>query len=202
MGYKYILKAERQVLEFFIYLVTVAITPGPNTISSMANAAEKGLKGVTFNVGMLIGITFISTLSYLLISTLSKYIPILSLLLQILGIAYLVYLGIRMMKKRGNAKHKTGTFIDGMVMQLMNVKVLMLCVTAISEYILPVAINSGEKWLRVYMIPFTCFLCGLLWAVAGTALKGIYEKRRKTFDYFFAFTLFILAFINIIKLFP
>lgn len=95
MGYKYILKAERQVLEFFIYLVTVAITPGPNTISSMANAAEKGLKGVTFNVGMLIGITFISTLSYLLISTLSKYIPILSLLLQILGIAYLVYLGNR-----------------------------------------------------------------------------------------------------------
>ena len=190
------------MLEFFIYLVTVAITPGPNTISSMANAAEKGLKGVTFNVGMLIGIAFISTLSYLLISTLSKYIPILSLLLQILGIAYLVYLGIRMMKKRGNAKHKTGTFIDGMVMQLMNVKVLMLCVTAISEYILPVAINSGEKWLRVYMIPLTCFLCGLLWAVAGATFKGIYEKRRKTFDYFFAFTLFILAFINILKLFP
>ena len=71
------------MLEFFIYLVTVAITPGPNTISSMANAAEKGLKGVTFNVGMLIGITFISTLSYLLISTLSKYIPVLYHLLQI-----------------------------------------------------------------------------------------------------------------------
>ena len=35
------------MFEFFVYLVTVAITPGPNTISSMANAAEKGFKGVT-----------------------------------------------------------------------------------------------------------------------------------------------------------
>ena len=34
------------MFEFFVYLVTVAITPGPNTISSMANAAEKGFKGV------------------------------------------------------------------------------------------------------------------------------------------------------------
>ena len=31
------------MFEFFVYLVTVAIAPGPNTISSMANAAEKGL---------------------------------------------------------------------------------------------------------------------------------------------------------------
>ena len=143
------------MFEFFVYLVTVAVTPGPNTISSMANAAEKGLKGVTFNLGMLIGIIFISSFSYLLISILSKYIPLLSKLLQILGVIYLVYLGIKMLKKSGNVKEKTGTFIEGMLMQIMNVKVMMLCVTAISEYILPLDISNQERWLRVFMIPLT-----------------------------------------------
>ena len=189
------------MFEFFVYLVTVAITPGPNTISSMANAAEKGLKGVTFNLGMLVGIAFIASASYLLISFLSKYIPALSLFLQISGIAYLVYLGIKMLKKTGAVKENTGTFMDGMVMQIMNVKVMMLCVTAISEYILPLDIGNIDKWIRVFMIPITCFLCGLLWAIAGSALKGIYEKRRKIFNSIFALTLFILAIINSFKLF-
>ena len=117
------------MFEFFVYLVTVAITPGPNTISSMANAAEKGLKGVTFNLGMLLGITFISTLSFLLISILSKYIPLLSKLLQVLGVVYLVYLGVKILNRTGRVKEKTGTIIDGMVMQIMNVKVCSLSAT-------------------------------------------------------------------------
>ena len=189
------------MFEFFVYLVTVAITPGPNTISSMANAAEKGFKGVTFNLGMLIGINFIASFSFLLISILSKYIPLLSKLLQMLGVIYLVYLGIKMLKKTGSVKEKTGTFIEGMLMQIMNVKVMMLCVTAISEYILPLDISYYEKWLRVFIIPLTCFVCGLFWAVAGSAMKGIYEKRRKMFNSIFALTLFVLATINFFKIF-
>ena len=99
-----------------------------------------------------------------------------------------------MMEKTGDAEEKTGTFIDGMTMQLMNVKVLMLCVTAISGYILPLDVGNWQKWIRVSMIPLTCFICGVIWALVGTALKGI-------FNLLFAFTLFVLAFINIIKLF-
>lgn len=189
------------MFELFIYLLTIAITPGPNTISSMANAAEKGLKGITFNLGMLLGIGMISSISFLLISFLSKYVPLLSLFLQILGIAYLVFLGIKMIKKRGSQKEKTGTFFDGFVMQVMNVKVLMLCVTAISEYIIIPEIGKIEQWIRVLMIPITCFICGLIWAVAGSVLQGVYERKRKAFNLIFALTLFLLAAKNTLKLF-
>ena len=190
-----------KVFELFIYLLTIAITPGPNTISSMANAAEKGLKGITFNLGMLLGIGMISSISFLLISFLSKYVPLLSLFLQILGIAYLIFLGIKMIKKRGSQKEKTGTFFDGFVMQVMNVKVLMLCVTAISEYIIIPEIGKIEQWIRVLMIPITCFICGLIWAVAGSVLQGVYERKRKAFNLIFALTLFLLAAKNTLKLF-
>ena len=105
-----------------------------------------------------------------------------------------------MLKKTTTDSNKTGTFIDGLMMQLMNVKVLMLCVTAISEYILPVSISNTEKWIRVFMIPLTCFICGLVWAVAGSIMKGIYEKNRKYFNFAFALILFLLAVNNIFKL--
>ena len=83
----------------------------------------------------------------------------------------------------------------------MNGKVMMRCVTAISEYILPLDISYYEKWLRVFIIPLTCFVCGLFWAVAGSAMKGIYEKRRQMFNSIFALTLFVLATINFFKIF-
>ena len=118
-----------------------------------------------------------------------------------LGVIYLVYLGIKMLKKTGSVKEKTGTFIEGMLMQIMNVKVMMLCVTAISEYILPLDISNTEKWLRLFMIPFTCFICSLIWAVTGSAMQGLYEKKRKSINFFFSLTLFVLAIINSLKIF-
>ena len=105
-----------------------------------------------------------------------------------------------MIKKRGSQKEKTGTFFDGFVMQVMNVKVLMLCVTAISEYIIIPEIGKIEQWIRVLMIPITCFICGLIWAVAGSVLQGVYERKRKAFNLIFDLTLFLLAAKNTLKL--
>ena len=188
------------MFEFFIYMLTMSITPGPNTITSMANAAEKGIKGVTLNLGMFIGITFVALSSFFLISILSKYIPALTMLLQILGILYLLYLALKMLRKNSLSNEKTGTFLDGLLMQVMNVKVLMLCVTAISEYIIPLSLTIWEGLVRVSLIPLTCFLSGLVWAVAGSAMKKLYEKKRKYLNLFFSTALFILAFVNFLKL--
>ena len=55
------------MLELIIYIITMAITPGPNTILSMANAAAVGLrKGIRLNIGMLIGITAVTAIAWLL----------------------------------------------------------------------------------------------------------------------------------------
>ena len=51
------------------------------------------------------------------------------MLLQVLGVVYLVYLGVKMLNRTGRVKEKTGTIIDGMVMQIMNVKVCSLSAT-------------------------------------------------------------------------
>ena len=48
------------MLDYLIYLIVMSITPGPNPILSMANAAEVGLRrGIRLNFGMLAGIAII-----------------------------------------------------------------------------------------------------------------------------------------------
>ena len=59
-----------------IYLFAMTITPGPNTILSMANAAAVGLrKGIWLNIGMLVGLTAVTAIAYIASASLYALIP-------------------------------------------------------------------------------------------------------------------------------
>ena len=61
--------------EMIIYMIAMAITPGPNCILSMVNAAQKGFpKCLSLNCGMLVGILILDTVAYCLVSILVKEI--------------------------------------------------------------------------------------------------------------------------------
>ena len=184
-------------LELFLYLLTMSGTPGPNTILSLQNASEKGLrKGIVLNYGMFTGILFITALSYVLITVLSDVVPALSGILQWLSIIYIIYLAWKMYRKNGieNTEGETdGSFRRGFLLQLVNVKVLMLCVSAISTYILPYGFGTVTGLLISLSIPLMCFLTGLMWAVAGEALKNVYNAHRRGANTIFSISLLLLA---------
>lgn len=186
------------MLELLIYMISMAITPGPNTIMAMANASEKGLrKGLYLNYGMLLGITIVDFLTYAVISFLVSLIPSIIIWLKALGIIYLLYLAIHiLLSKNGNVSPGSGSFLTGMMMQFANVKVMLLCFSAQTMYI----IGNKNEILLLLLIPIVCFLCGILWAVAGSIISKIYKKRRLLINFFFSSSLMILAFLNIYAL--
>ena len=184
------------MFELFIYLLTMSGTPGPNTIASLQNASENGLrKGIWLNYGMAAGILMITTVTYLLISLLSSLIPSLSVLLQVLSIIYILFLSWKMYSKRDlpTSSSSDGSFRRGFLMQLVNVKVLMLCVSTISTFILPASYSFLRGYLVSLSIPLMCFLTGLMWGIAGEALKNVYLKHRKAANTIFALSLLALA---------
>ncbi len=184
------------MLDLFIYLLTMSGTPGPNTIASLQNASENGLrKGIWLNYGMAAGILMITTVTYLLISLLSSLIPLLSVLLQILSIIYILYLSWKMYSKRDlpSPSSSDGSFRRGFLMQLVNVKVLMLCVSTVSTFILPASYSFLTGYLVSLSIPLMCFLTGLMWGIAGEALKNVYLRHRKGANTLFALALLALA---------
>lgn len=195
------------MIDFLIFMVTMAITPGPNTIISMLNASEKGLrKGISLNLGMLCGITIISLLSYMLLSVLINIIPSVMLLLRLLAIIYLLYLSLHILKSNGiNTNRTIGGFKTGLLMQIVNVKVLLLCVSAQTTYIITIDKSQGLKFILVLLIPICCFLCGIVWALAGTIISSFYKKHNKLMNIIFSSSLLLLAiralfeFFNLLK---
>ena len=82
-----------QIGSLILYMIAMAITPGPNTILSMANASAVGLrKGIWLNVGMLIGISAVTAISYTAVSLLSSLLPQIQPFLMWAGAAYILYL--------------------------------------------------------------------------------------------------------------
>ncbi len=190
------------MLDYIIYLITMSGTPGPNTILSLQNASENGLrKGIALNWGMLTGIFLITTVSYTLISLLEDIIPSLTTVLQVLSIIYILFLSWKMYRKNSLPEtESSGSFKEGFMLQLVNVKVMMLCVSAISSYILPHVYPFLSGYLLSLLIPLICFLTGLMWGIMGEALKRVYLAHRKGANIIFALSLLVLAIRNTLKL--
>lgn len=180
-------------------------TPGPNTILSLQNASEKGIrKGISLNYGMAAGILFITVVAYTLITLLSSIIPSLSVILQVLSIVYILYLARKMYLKSGieetSGSKSDGSFRRGFLLQLVNVKVLMLAVSTISTYILPYGYSTVTGLLISLSIPLMCFFTGLLWAAAGEVLRNVYNAHRRGANIIFSLSLILLALKSIVSL--
>ena len=187
--------------EMTIYILAMAITPGPNCILSMVNAAQKGFpKCLSLNLGMSCGNLILDTVAYCLVAVLVKYMPVVQPVLQVLGIFYILYLAYCMFK-RGEIKisQKSGDFKTGFLFQFMNVKVMLLAVTVVSAYVLPAGLPFWKGYLTM---PYLCLIalgCTVTWALGGAVLSKVYNRYRKSFNFLFGMTLIALAVSNSIK---
>lgn len=186
--------------EMTIYMIAMAITPGPNCILSMVNAAQKGFpKCLTLNFGIFAGLLVLDTAAYCLVSILVKYMPIIRPILQVMGILYIAYLAWCMFNK-GEIKitQKAGDFKTGFVFQFMNMKAILLGVTVVSTYVLPANLTFFNGYLLMLYLAVICLFCGVTWAVGGAVLSKFYSNHRKASNIFFGLTLLALATSNFI----
>ncbi len=183
------------MLDLIVFIVTMSITPGPNTIASLANASRKGIrKGIFLNLGMFVGILLLSSLSYMLSFIIFRVLPQIEPAMQLLGALYMLYLAIMLLAKNNISLAKdTGGFKTGVVMQLANMKVMLLCLSAISSFIIPISKSWLEGYILSLLIPIICFLTGLLWALCGQILSNAYKQHTRLFNIVFASSLIILA---------
>ena len=179
------------MFELFIYILAMAITPGPNTILAMANAAATGFrKGIRLNIGMLIGITIVTLIAWIASELLYWVIPQAENAMRVIAFIYLIFLAVKMlMHKNIDGGEKSASFLQGLILQLVNVKVYLLALTAISAYIMPMGFSRIGTLAVSMLIPIICFLSGLVWALGGSLLKNIYMKHRRLVSIIFALSL-------------
>lgn len=177
---------------FLFYCYVGGITPGPANLCSFAAAIRYGRRAALRQWrGLFCGFAVDSVLSglltYFLGTAFQEYVRWFS----IAGCLYILWLAFRVLTmKIGDATApKDCSFWNGFFLQLTNVKVMLVCLTALNSFILPYTRSFWQILLFSLIMPFTGPVMNLIWLFAGSILKTNYEKHPKVWNIVMALSL-------------
>ncbi len=186
------------VLPLFLFSLTAAITPGPNNIMIMASGLNFG---AVRSLPHLFGICFGFPVMIILIGTglgaVFEQYPILHEIIKVIGIAYLIYLALRIANADKSTRVATPgkpfTFLQSALFQWINPKGWIMASSAIAAY----TTVGNDIFSQVLLIAFIFFLVTFpsagTWLIFGVGLQRFLEqpKYRRTFNVSMALLLVI-----------
>ncbi len=174
-------------LSLTLFVFIIAYTPGPNNVMSMSIAARYGFRSCApFNFGVIAGMFVVCASCALFAAALFDAFPSALFWIRCAGAAYMAYLAWHIyaspkkISTEGDAP--SAGFRTGLLLQLVNPKVYIVCITAMSSYIIP---KYGGGWA---LPPFIIFIavfagCGsFAWAAFGSAFRGFFNRHLKAFN--------------------
>jgi cysteine/O-acetylserine efflux protein len=172
---------------FLSYVFVTTFTPGPNNIMAMTNGNRFGFKkAFKFVLGVGAGFAIIMLLCSYLNLLLFNLMPSISILMNVLGSAYMIYLAIKILKGNSNAKDSSSdnmnTFLTGMTMQFINPKVILYGITVTSGFIIPYYKSNIALFLFSIFLAFVGFLATSCWALFGALFQKFLSQYRKPFN--------------------
>ena len=183
------------IIPFFTYVFIVTFTPGPNNIMSMINATNYGYKKtLKFMFGVFSGFFILMILSSFFNLFLAKSIPKIKPYLKIIGGLYMLYLSYKILmssKEKDDSKEikKPLTYYSGIILQIVNVKVILYCLTVVATFILPNYENTLILMSFSFLLAFIAFISLNVWAFLGNFFNKYIKKYQKVFNFVMAILL-------------
>lgn len=182
------------------YMLICCITPGPNNILCMSNGTKYGFrKSMPFCWGVGAGTTIILLLSIAGNVFLSKYIPWIVNVLTYVGAIYILFLAWVIWRDKPKKEKKrrmnldTTSFTAAIILQAVNPKGLMYCITLISSFVFPYY-QSAPVLFGVIVANFVIAVGSLFcWVVFGSVFKKVFEDHRKLLNAIMALLLVYCA---------
>jgi threonine/homoserine/homoserine lactone efflux protein len=185
------------------FATAMSFTPGPNTLLATALAANFGLRRAwRFIVAVPAGWTVMMLASALGLGALLTALPWLRLAVQVLGIAYLLWLAWKLAGTRelapGTDDRAAVGFWQGVALQFVNVKAWMLALALAAGWVATSAgratANPGERLAIVcgVMVLFA-LSSNLLYALAGSLLRRSLARGTRLLWFNRAMALLLIA---------
>ena len=137
---------------FMLQMLIVGYTPGPANIYSLAMSLRHGRRtSLVMWLGLLTGfclaVSIMAVLTYLIGLSIGTYVSY----LRYAGDAYLVYLAYKIYNRsvKADGNNADCTFLNGMLVQLTNAKMLLFDLSAFSTFVLPYS-NPGSFLRRFF----------------------------------------------------
>ena len=195
---------------FLWYCYLSAITPGPANLCSLSLALRRGRKDALCQwTGIFVGFFIVAIVSVFVAYGVGAAAGERVGLLSFVGAAYLTWLAVRMVRQSFvpedtadvpaeavSAQKPAGFwryFLTGMFVQLTNVKVMLLCLTALTTFVLPYNRSFGALLAVGLFLPLTGPVANLVWLFAGVGLQRFFARHTRAVALVMAASLLLCA---------
>jgi len=164
------------------YVLITTFTPGPSNISSASVAVLHGYKNtLSYQGGLAAGVFITMVLSGWLSTTLLDIFPALEPVLRYVGAGYIFYLALGILKASytfADQNMKPVGFAHGLVLQVLNPKMIVYAFTLFSAFLAPIADNLVLVVLIAVLLAAISFGATSVWALFGSAIKTYLHNPR------------------------
>lgn len=177
---------------FFIYCVINAFTPGPGNILALNTITNYGWKkGKPLFFGIFAGYYAVQTLCALFVYGVSTFLPNVMNVMKYIGAAYILWLAIHiaMSKPEEENTEKSASFLQGFMLQFVNVKIYLFGITALTGYITAYDSSFPMIWLFELFIATIGTIATLTWIGMGALIQKFYLKHYRVINIVLALTL-------------
>ncbi|WED27624.1 LysE family translocator [Vibrio sp. DW001] len=169
------------LISVVLFAISSSVTPGPNNIMVMTSGLNFGIRrSMPLLIGICVGFTTMLLLVGLGFGQLFTLFPQLSLVIKVIGTAYLLYLAWLIARSSNvgvtNQQVKPIGFIKGALFQWVNAKAWVVSIGAISAFT-----TMGESFFSQNMTIATTFFiisfpCVGIWLMFGSMLRQFLDN--------------------------
>lgn len=167
------------LLNFFLYVLINAFTPGPGNILALNTVTIYGWKkGKSLFFGIFAGYYSVQMICAVIVHGVSSLLPGVLGIMKYVGAAYILWLAIHIALSKANEgdMEKSASFLQGFMLQFVNVKIYMLGVTAITGYITKYSTSFIVLLGFELIIASMGVLATATWIGMGLLIQKIYLK--------------------------
>ncbi len=172
---------------FVVAGILLNLTPGPDTVYILGRSIAQGrAAGIASALGISAGSIFHTTAAALGLSAILASSSIAFGAIKLLGGAYLILLGIKMILNRekelslpSNFRRRTkaAAFRQGVLTNVLNPKVGLFFLAFLPQFIDPA---SGMKVLAFLLLGFTFVTTGTIWCLIIACFASAFSERLRT----------------------
>ncbi|MCB0212755.1 MAG: LysE family translocator [Anaerolineae bacterium] len=171
-----------QLFPLISFVLISTFTPGPSNISTASLGVLHGYKNtLAYQVGLAVGVFVMMLISGWISSLLLHTLPALEPILRYVGAAYILYLAWAILKAGYTFTAdniKPMGFGHGLMLQLLNPKLMVYALTLFSTFLTPITGNVVWVIVAVTLLSATAFCATSTWALFGTAIKNYLHNPR------------------------
>lgn len=191
------------ILSMFMFSLSMSISPGPVNITILSTSLNRGfIKTLPFISGATIGFTLLLICIGFCFSKIINFYPIVFQLLGVLGSAFIIYIGYKILSSKPkievNDNSVIPNFVDGFLLQWLNPKAWIACASGVALFSSPNTHTPLIIFICIYFL--ICYLSLALWGALGERLSVVLTNNKRIL-WFNRLMGFSLVFISIYMIF-